>query len=410
MERVFVGRQPIVDRRQQVVAYELLFRASARADRAVFGDPTLAGIRVMANTFASIGVGAVLGSCRAFVNANDALLRSDLIEALPPDRAVIEVLESVVASEPLLARCRELREHGFTIALDDYVPKDARAELLEVADVVKVDLPGLAEPELRSLVRELKRHDVVTLAEKVETRECFELCRRLGFDLFQGYFFARPVVIESVPLDPARSALMTLLQELDGDGDARAAVETLKRHAALGLNLLRLVNSVAFSKSTQIGSIEDAVNYLGRRQLQRWVLVLLFAGETGSGMRGALLQTAAHRGRLMECIALHTADVSDGEPERAFLVGMLSLVDVLLSRPLGAVVSELGLEPAARDALLSREGRIGRLLSLVEWIERGDWTAIEPSVAEFGLDSEALRRTDDDAYAWVHDLVAAPSS
>jgi len=410
MERVFVGRQPIVDRRQHVVAYELLFRASGTAERAVFEDPTLAGIRVMANTFASIGVDAVLGSCRAFVNANDQLLRSDLIEALPPERAVIEVLESVVTSEALLARCRELREHGFTIALDDYVPKDGRAELLDVADVVKVDLPGLTEPELRRLVRELNRHDVVTLAEKVETRECFELCHRLGFELFQGYFFARPVVIESVPVDPARSALMTLLQELDGDGEVRTVVDTLKRHAALGLSLLRLVNSVAFNKCTEIGSIEDAVHYLGRRQLQRWVLVLLFAGETGSGLRGALLQTAAHRGRLMECIALRASEASEGEPERAFLVGMLSLADVLLSRPLGAVVSELGLEPAARDALLSRAGRLGRLLSLVESIERRDWERVEPALGEFGLDVGTLSQTDGDAYAWVHELVAAPSS
>jgi len=405
MDPIFVGRQPIVDRTQHVVAYELLFRQDASAERAVFSNRTFACMHVIANTFATMGVQAVLGGCRAFLNVDDEFLRSDMIEALPVERVVLEVLEDIPLDGPLIERCRALQERGFTLALDDYVPKDARQPLLEVVDWVKVDLPGLSETDLRPLVRELKGRNVRTLAEKVETRHQFDLCEDVGFDLFQGFFFARPAILEGPPVDTARVALLTLLQQLHRDEDTALIVDTLKRHTALGLHLLRLVNSVTFAKRVEIGSIEDAVHYLGRRQLARWVAVLLYAGSQGAGVRGALLQTAAHRGKLMENLMSDAAGGFEKEPERAFLAGMLSLVDVLFSRPLAEVIGELELEASVQAALLGREGRLGQLLAMVERLEQADWTRLEETLGELGLGLDDLRQKDDDAYAWLHGFV-----
>ena len=182
----FVGRQPIVDRDQRVVAYELLFRSSAEARVADFDEVGRAAVRVMVDTFAALGMEAVLGRAQGFFNVTGEVFLSESIEALPRDRVVLEILESVEPTPEIQARCRELQEAGFAIALDDWVADDPRECLLPWASVVKVDLPAVPRKELRKLVRKLKEAEVQLLAEKVETAEEFEVCRKLGFDLFQG--------------------------------------------------------------------------------------------------------------------------------------------------------------------------------------------------------------------------------
>ena len=333
--QIFVGRQPILDRQQRVVAYELLFRASATADRAVFDQQQRASARVIVNTFGSMGADNVLGTHRGFFNVGAGVLMHDVIEALPSERAVIEVLEDVEATPEVVARCHELKSLGFTLALDDWVPGDARVPLLDLADVVKVDLPEVDAKSLARLVRRLRRRSLQILAEKVETRAEFDRCHDLGFDLFQGYFFARPVVIEGAALDPRRLGMLRLLEQINEEATSDELVDTLKHEVTLGVSLLRLVNCAALSTRNKIGSIADAVGYLGRDQLRRWLTILLYASDDGDAGRDPLLQTAAHRGRLMELVVEHALFERDGRKAegQAFLVGMLSLVDARLWGP-----------------------------------------------------------------------------
>ena len=402
----FLGRQPILDRRQRVVAYELLFRASADAQGAVFAEQRQASVRVIVNTFTIMGMNAVLGNCRGFFNVTHDVLMSEMIEALPRDRVVLEVLENVDPTPPIVERCRQLKQDGFSIALDDYVLDDPREVMLEWTDVVKVDLPPHSESELARLVEQLRRHSVQQLAEKVETRDEFELCRELGFDLYQGYFFARPVVLEGASLDSSRIALMALLQMLNRDADTSEIVGTMKHHIDIGVNLLQLVNSTAFATRNKIATFEHAVNHLGRVQLQRWLMVLLFVDEGAGGIRSPLLQAAAHRGRLMELVVEGALDgqTSSGQQEEAFLVGMLSLVDTLLSRPLEEIIADLNLDDTIRAALVGRAGMLGGLLSLVESVEQADLDRVCAQLEPFGLDLPALQELENQAYAWVHSL------
>ena len=261
-----------------------------------------AAIRVIVNTFVSLGMDAVLGRAMGFFNVTGEVLLSESVEAMPRDRVVLEVLEDVEPTEEILARCRELCTAGFKIALDDWVVDDPREVLLPWAEVVKVDLPSVAEKDLRKLVRTLRRSNVQLLAEKVETAEQFEACRKLGFDLFQGYFFAKPIVLEGADLDASKVTLVRLLQQINSNTETRVIVETLKQDATLGLNLLRLVNTAGRAVRVRLQTIEDAVRHLGLQQLSRWVAILLYAQGTGDDMRNPLLTTAAHRGRLMERI------------------------------------------------------------------------------------------------------------
>ena len=411
---VFVGRQPIVDRDQHVVAYELLFRASRNAQIAEIDEVGRAAVRVMVNTFASMGMEAVLGQSDGFFNVNREVLLSDAIEALPRDRVVVEVLEDVPPDSEVIARCRDLHESGFRLALDDWIVDDPRTPLLAWADVVKVDLPAVPPRELRKLVRSLRDHDLRLLAEKVETTKQFETCHKLGFDLFQGYYFARPIVLEGKDVDAAKTTLIQLLQQISAEAESRLIVESFKQDAKLSLNLLRLVNTAGKSARVRLESIDDAVRHLGLQQLGRWVSILLYAQGDGSDLRSPLLTTAAHRGRLMELVIDQTGASGDADlqRERAFLVGMLSLADALLGRSIEDLVRELRLGDEIARALTHHDGELGELLTLAEAVEQAQVEKFEDELERWHLDLDGLAKIEHDAYAWVHGLIepAAESS
>ncbi len=406
----FIGRQPIVDRDQHVVAYELLFRDSGTAQVAHFDEVGRAAVRVMVNTFASLGMDAVLGQSQGFFNVDRNVLLSEAVEALPRDRVVIEVLEGIEADEEIVARCRALQASGFTLAADDWIVNDSRVPLLPYVDVVKVDLPAVPPRELRKLVRSLREHDVpLLLAEKVETIEEFRTCHKLGFDRFQGFFFARPIVLEGADLDPGKATLIRLLQYITAGAESRLIVDAIKQDPKLGFNLLRLVNTAGSAVRVRLETIEDAVLHLGLKQLGRWVSILLYVQGDGSDLRSPLLTMAAHRARLMELVVDPHVDnpTSQSRRERAFLVGMLSLADALLGRSIEGLVRELRLGEETARALTHHEGELGGLLRLAEAVEQCELDKVETELADWNLDFSGLQQIEHDVYAWVHGLIAS---
>lgn len=405
-QAAFVGRQSIVDRDRRVVAYELLYRSSAAATVADFDEQSVAAVRVIANTFAALGEDTVLGGHLGFFNVTRDVLMSEAVFALPKERVVIELLEQIAADREVEARCRALREAGYQIALDDWVLDDPRARLLPLVDVVKVDLPAVDRKDLRRIARSLRGGKRLLLAEKVETEQEFERCHALGFDRFQGYFFARPTVLEGAAVDPSQATLLRLLQQISLGHDTVAIAESFKQDAKLGVNLIRLVNTAGNATRVRLESIEDGVRSLGLRQLSRWVSLLLFAGGRKGGAHDPLLTLAAHRGRLMELVveAASKKGALSIERERAFLAGMLSLVDALLDRPIDRIVEDLRLGPDLADALIRRGGELGRLLILAEAAERGHVVVLEQELERLDLTLEELSAFDHAAYAWIHGL------
>lgn len=405
-QEAFVGRQPILDRDRRIVAYELLFRSSRTAQVADFSEKNLAALRVIANTFATLGEEAVLGGHLGFFNVTREVLLADALFALPKERVVIELLEEIEPDREVAERCRALRAAGYRIALDDWVPDDPRRSLLPHADVVKVDLLAVPRRDLRRLARSLRGEGRLLLAEKVEAQEDFDASLRAGFDRFQGYFFARPMVLQGAGIDPAQTTLIRLMQQISTGSDDSEIVESLKQDAKLGVNLIRIVNTAGNAGRQRLESIEDGVRHLGLRQLSRWVSLLLYAQGQGSGVHDPLLTAAAHRGRLMEQVAAAVARNGKGtvDRERAFLVGMLSLVDALLGRPIEEIVQELRLGPDIALALIAREGELGRLLLLAEATERGAFEAAEQALVPLGLSLDDLQQLELEAYAWLHAL------
>ena len=350
-ETLFLGRQAILDREQQLAAYELLFRNGTH-NAADVTDGVQATATVIANAFTELGVVEALGHCRGFINVDEAFLFSDMLELLPRQSVVLEILETVPPTPEVVARCAALKAEGFTLALDDVIQLEPQfADLLALVDIVKVDIQPLSRVQLMQLTMKLKPLGKTLLAEKVDSREQMEQCLKLGFTLFQGYYFAKPTIIAGKKLDHSQFSLMKLMGLLLGDADTSEIEAALKPEPGLTVNLLRMTNSVGAGTTERITSLRHAITVLGRRQLQRWLQLLVFSSGHKQGQANPLLLLAATRGRLMELLAGELRPSDRGFTDQAFMVGIMSLMPALIGLPIAEIVAPLGVANTVRDAL-----------------------------------------------------------
>jgi len=404
-DQLFLGRQPILDRDQQLFAYELLFRSSNH-NAANFTDGVQATATVIANAFSELGVEAALGKYRGFINVDEAFLFSDLLELLPRQSVVLEIMETVPPTPEVIARCAELKAAGFTLALDDVTQLAPEfAELLALVEIIKVDLPLLSNAQLTQLVAKLKPLGKQLLAEKVDSREQMEQCLSLGFSLFQGYYFAKPSIIAGKKLDHSQLTLMKLIGLLLNDADTSEIEIALKPEPALTVNLLRMTNSVGVGSSAKITSLRHAITVLGRRQMQRWLQLLIFASGKQSASSNPLLLMAATRGRLMELLAGELRPRDGAFADQAFMAGIMSLMPVLVGLPIAEIIAPLGLENSVHEALCAGSGQLGDLLQLSECSENGAIEQLTENLARIpGLSPKALNRAQTQALTWANQI------
>lgn len=406
-EKFFLGRQPILDRNQEIIGYELLFRAAER-NVAEFESYSQASASVITSALASFGIDEVLGGKFGFINVHLGLLLSEMLEVLPKDQTVLELLEFIELDDQVLERCRELKEIGFQLALDDHEFNAENSEIYKVVDIVKIDILQTGMDALPEIVRGLRRTPVKILAEKVETVEQFEICFRMGFDLFQGYFFERPVVLNKRRIDVSGMAMLKLLQQLTMDATLNEIEQTFKENPSLSYNLLRLVNSVAMGMREKIKTLRHAILMLGTEHLRRWTQLSLFAGNDNRGLNNPLLEMAAVRGRLMEILVKQRNGtvVSDEQSEAAFMTGILSLLEVLFETPMSEIISSLNLTDDVCNALLTRSGQLGSMLTLAEKLEITDFDAVMPLLDECRVSLDQLLTAQLEAFNWRASIVA----
>ncbi len=401
----FLARQPILGRDQHLVAFELLFRAAGEDDDAKLTDNAAATAAVISHA-SQLGMEQVVGEQLAFVNVDEVVLMSDFVRFLPPHKVILEILETVKPTRALLARIRELKELGFKFAVDDVVEHSPELDqLVGLVDVIKVDVKLAPRDELRQLVASLKATGKKLLAEKVETLDEFRLCMDLGFEYFQGYYFARPVILSGKKITPSEMAVLRLLELVSSDADAQVIETAVKRDALISLNLLRLVNSRA-APGPQIETLAQALDQLGRRQLQRWLQILLYT-TVGNGVELAspLLQLATTRGKLLELMTLARRPSDAAGADRAFTVGIMSLADALFSIPMADILDNVEIAHDVRAALLHREGEFGTMLRVVELLEaaEGGCTLAE-ALRKLGLSVKQMRELELAAFDWVREL------
>lgn len=404
MEEIFLGRQPILDRDQNIVAFELLFEVGQAVGENVT-DEHSAAANVIVTAYGQLGIQNILGQQRGFINVDAELLMSDAICLLPSKDVVLEIMKTVEVSSEVVQRCIELKQLGYQLALNNVTEiNDGTELLLPVVNVVKVDVLELDKEAISNIVKKLSRWPVLLLAEKVETNEQAKYCMELGFQMFQGYFFAKPEVMTGKRADPAKLALLKLLTLVMGDNTAEEIEKEFKHQPGLSYNLLRMVNSVASGLPQKINSIKHAIMILGQKQLQRWIQLLLYsADKSGGEMSSALMQTAATRGKLMELIALADRPHDKNHQDRAFMVGILSLLDALLGIEMPNIVEKLGIPKDMSQALLHREGCLGNQLKLIEANEKGNTDEAQSILADMGfLTISELTSIELEALGWAN--------
>lgn len=397
----YLARQPIVDAQHQLVAYELLFRDTAHATSARIADAQAAGIDVISNTLCNMGTDWLLKGKLAFINMDSSMLMGDFSALLPPNKVVLEVLETVEASAEILDRLRSLKRAGFRIALDDYVHTPGRAELLPLADYVKLDVLAHSPDSIIATVEAARQHGAKLLAEKVERREQFEQYKKLGFQYFQGYYFARPEILTTKVVNPSQAAVLQLMDKVRQEADVKHIEEGFKRDVALTFKLLRYINSAAFGLTCEIQSIRHAVSILGYRPLYKW-LTLLLATASPSPMAPVLTRTAVTRGRLCELLGAY--HLPKTEQDNLFITGVFSLLDALLETPMAQIMERLTLPDSVADALLHRSGIYGPILELAEACESADPSRIDPLAEALFLSPEQVNAAHLQALAWVEQL------
>ena len=381
VREIFLGRQPILDRQQGLAGYELLFQAPAGP---AHPDPARTAELVCA-AFSELGLGRALASCLAFLPVDGDFVAAEAIEQLPAATVVLEITATDLADADCLARCQMLREAGYEFCLTGLDKLDtATAEMLALASYLKLDITTLTPDALNALVFELRTTRKLLIANGVATREQMELCMLMGIDLFEGYYFAQADPVEGRTLNPSVQGIFRMIGQLMADADIELLEAGFRTDPALVVNLLRLTNSVGVGARMRITSIRHAIAVLGRKQLLRWLQLLLFRqGNDGDMGSNPLMQYAALRGRFLELLVerLHTADKQ--MLDQSFITGLISVLPAALGLPMREILEELATDNDVRLALLHREGRLGRLLALLDAYDNNDAITVTACLTEY---------------------------
>ncbi len=405
LRNFYLARQPLLDRNQALFGYELLFRSRQEGGAEI--DSALAATSGVLAHAAQLGLPRAIGDALAFLNVDTDVLMSDIFAFLPRERTVLELGPSVEASDAVLWRLAELAGHGFRFAAEASSHGARLGRLLPLLDYVKVDLRATPVVAMLSLVPRLRGTGKRLVAEKVESQTEYRTCLDLGFDYFQGYYFAKPSVLAGRKLSPSQQALVELMHLVDSDADNIEIERAIKRDVPLSVNLLRIVNTPAASLGQRIDSLSQALLVLGRRQLQRWLQIMLYAepGTRGHAMT-PLLMLASTRARLMELLAQRLRPGQRQVADVAFTVGIMSLMDALFSVPMADLVEQIPVSDEVAAALVKRSGFFGELLRLAESLEQMEEDeALLPVLGELADSGDELVELEMAAFEWSDKVV-----
>ncbi len=405
----YLGRQPVLDRQQSLFGYEMLFRSAEVAHASI--DTDLSATAAVIAHVAQLGLDRVIGDAQGYLNVDAAVLASDIFVFLPREKVILEIVETMAVTRDVLDRIGVLKGHGFRFALDDVRADSEHLQaLLPLIDYVKMDLRDMPLSALLQLAPRFKQAGKKLVAEKVETAEQFQTCMDIGFDYFQGYYFAKPAIISGRKLSPSQLAILDMMQLVVSDADNNAIERAVKRDVTLALNLLRLVNTPAVGARHKIDSLSQAVTILGRRQLQRWLQIMLYAepGQRGPAS-SPLLLLATTRGRMLELLAQRIQPGQRAIADVAFTVGIMSLMDALFGIPMDEIIEQIPVADEVASALLRREGFFGDMLRLAESLEQlesekgGD--QVMPALRQLAVSADDLAEVEMAAFAWSENVV-----
>lgn len=383
----YIARQPILNQYLNTVGYELLYRDSSQ-NLFPAVDGTMATRSVISHAVTTFGLQKLTNQLPAFINFTKELLLDGYPYLLNPKDIVIEILEDVSLDKTLIKQLMQLKQDGYTLALDDYTGYSHFDSLLDLVDIVKVDFSLLTAKERKRVAQKVSMHQVFLLAEKVETKKDFEQAVKWGYTLFQGFFFAKPCVLQSnTCLFPQKCTYQALLIELNQPvPDIDTIVSIIQADVDLTYKIIYLVNTLQYYRGNQIRSVKQAVLLIGVIGMRKWSLLLLLQ-DIKPSLPDELMKTALVRARFAEQLSkrLQPAICTD-----AFLVGAFSLSDVILQTDLSEILKEFPLAEPIKQALLGENNMLRQVLDMTIAFEKAHWTTLRSLCSDLHTDDDTV--------------------
>jgi c-di-GMP-related signal transduction protein len=400
-----LARLAVFDRHLGVFGYEILLR-DGDEDLLVGPGPDQAGAVLIERSINSVGLGALVQGKKGFFNVTRKMLAEDMAVLLPPAQTVIEILHTLDPDDAVIARCRELKQRGYQVAVDAYTARRGMAPLLALADIIKIDFRATDEVEQASCVQRYAKPMVKLLADKVESHAELDRARRMGYTLFQGPFFCKPQDLARKEIPTFKLNYLRILQRVNRpEIEFNEVDELIRQDLSLSLKLLRYVNSAMFALPQRVDSIRQALAMVGITVIRRWVSLLALAAMSEDKPQ-ELIVVSLIRARLCEDIG-RASGMKDAEFD-LFMVGLLSAVDAILDRPMLEVLADLPLAAEVKSTLLGAKEGYGRVLGLAKAYERAEWDKIAGAMGSLNMDLSRLPVLYKEAVAWVAQIFIPP--
>lgn len=405
---VFVGRQPILDQEGQIYGYELLYRNSEE-NRFPSVNPESATIQLLINSFLSIGIDNVAQSYKSFINFSGELLLEDIFSRLSPNRVIIEILEDVEITSALIRRMKDIKQYGYQFALDDFIIQEQyelHTELFKLVDYVKVDFLAVSNTERKRIETFIQKYPHIRMvAEKIETEAQFLEAKASGYELFQGYFFAKPEIIKGIDIPSTLSSHSYILHKLsEEDADIDEVVELIVHDMSITYKLLRFINTMHFGVPKKVASVKQAVILIGFEHLKKWMRILLVhhIGEHSTcGQVKALVSFSLTRARICELIAKRIGKENSDE---YFFVGMFSLMDIIMNKNWSDILPLIPFSESVANTLIGEETDMTAVLKLAIATEKLDWPQIRKYRTQLGISEKELSEFSQISIRWVQQL------
>ncbi len=398
---VYLARQPIFNKNGKLYGYELLYR-SGGSNSFSCEDGDKASSDVIINSFLLFGIENITAGKKAFINFTDHLLKEGMATLFPKKDIVIEILETVEPCDKITKSCADLKNKGYTIALDDFVFREEYLPLISLADIIKVDFLATPPEICENVVKTLNKRSIRFLAEKIETHDDFEKAKAWGYSLFQGYFFSKPVIMATGDIPPLKLNYLRLIQKTSAaELDFDEITNIISRDLSLSYKLLRLVNSAAFGFRFRVKSVKQALAILGSEEIRKWVSLIAIRG-IGDGHADEVVTTSLVRARFLERLSM-TYDHA-AHHDNCFLTGLFSELDVLMNRPISEILKEVAVADEVVDALIHNGGRMGLAYRLILAYEKADWDAVSDLCGRLGFDGGVVTEIYLEALGWCRQL------
>lgn len=401
---VGIARQPILNAAGKVVAYELLYRRLNPSMNEVDWD--LATIDVLTNALVHIGLERVSNQKKTFVNFTEGLLRSDLINQLDPEQFVIEILETIEIDSHILSLLKLWKQRGFMLALDDFefdLIRKFGSELFDLIDFIKVDVTAMDDVHQQVLLKVVSSNypHIRMLAEKVETHEVHALCDRRGYHFYQGYYYAKPLLLTGKALPVRMTSILRVVRLLQDEASLEAITAAIEQQVQLSYQLLRLINSPGIGVRNEVSSIKHALILLGYKEVKRWIHILMLREMREAShlmWSEEITQSALFRAKCCELLAIETGSFDESS---SFLIGILSQLDVLLDMPMEDILRELPLNESIHQALTGQGNSLRAMLDFAIAAERGKWDDLTVYAKEFDIDTSIIEYILRASLSWV---------